>query len=80
MAAALAEELYVPDLLMWSFAQRSYALVDGFLGAFDTWNLLVAAPLVRLQIDTLVRLSYAATCPTWMGSRQHCLTGSSSEP
>jgi hypothetical protein len=38
-------------------------LVDGFLGAFDTWNLLVAAPLVRLQIDTLVRLSYAVTCP-----------------
>lgn len=63
MAAAFSEEIYVPDLLMWSFAQRSYALVDGFLGTFDTWNLLVAAPLVRLQIDTLVRLSYAATCP-----------------
>jgi len=62
MAAALSEEAYLPDLLMWSFAQRSYALVDGFLGAFDTWDLLVAAPLVRLQIDTLVRLSYAATC------------------
>jgi len=63
MAAAFREEIYVPDLLIWSFAQRSYALVDGFLGAFDTWNLLVAAPLVRLQIDTLVRLSYALTCP-----------------
>jgi|SRR5665647_194467 len=63
MAAAFSEEIYVPDLLMWSFAQRSYALVDGFLGAFDTWNLLVAAPLVRLQLDTLVRLSYATTCP-----------------
>ena len=63
MAAAFSEEIYVPDLLLWSFAQRSYALVDGFLGAFDTWNLLVAAPLVRLQLDTLVRLSYATTCP-----------------
>jgi hypothetical protein len=63
MAAAFSEEIYVPDFLLWSFAQRSYALVDGFLGAFDTWNLLVAAPLVRLQIDTLVRLSYAMTCP-----------------
>ena len=63
MATSLSEEFYLPDLLLWSFAQRSYALVDGFLGTFDTWNLLVAAPLVRLQIDTLVRLSYAVTCP-----------------
>ena len=75
MAAALVEELYVPDLLMWSFAQRSYALVDGFLGAFDTWNLLVAAPLVRLQIDTLVRLSYAATCPDMDGLTKALLDG-----
>lgn len=63
MSATVGEAIYPPDLLMWSFAQRSYALVDGFLGAFDTWNLLVAAPLVRLQIDTLARMSYAATCP-----------------
>jgi hypothetical protein len=75
MAAAFAEELYVPDLLMWSFAQRSYALVDGFLGAFDAWNLLVAAPLVRLQIDTLVRLSYAATCPDMDGLTKALLDG-----
>ena len=64
-----------PRPLMWSFAQRSYALVEGFLGAFDAWNLLVAAPLVRLQIDTLVRLSYAATRPDMDGLANYLLNG-----
>ena len=39
---------------------RSYSLVDGFLNAFDTWNLMVAAPILRMQIDNLVRVYYIA--------------------
>jgi len=55
--------MYPPDLLMWAFLQRSYGALDGFLGTFDAWNILVSGPLVRMQIDSLTRLSYVATCP-----------------
>jgi len=44
-----------------TITSRSYSLVDGFLSAFDSWNVIVAAPIVRMQIDNLVRLAYAAT-------------------
>jgi hypothetical protein len=47
-------------LLVVTVAARSYSLVDGFLSGFGTWNPVVAAPVVRVQIDNLVRLSYAA--------------------
>lgn len=53
--------MYPPDLLMWGFAQRSYGLLDGFLTAFDTWNLHVAGPIVRLQLDSLTRLCCVAS-------------------
>ena len=32
---------------------RSYSLVEGLLNAFDTWNLVVAVPILRMQIDKL---------------------------
>jgi len=39
---------------------RSYSLVDGFIDAFDSWNPIVAAPTLRMQIDSLVRVAYVA--------------------
>jgi hypothetical protein len=75
MGAVVSQTIYLPDLLMWSFGQRSFALLDGFLCSFDSWNLLVAAPLVRLQIDNLVKLSYAATCPNMDALTQALLGG-----
>lgn len=46
------------DLFYGGVIQRSVCLCRGFLDAFLDWNLVVAAPLVRLQIDNLVRVSY----------------------
>lgn len=55
--------LYTIDVVMGAVMTRSYSLVDGFISAFDSWNPIVAAPLLRMQIDSLVRVAYIATAP-----------------
>lgn len=52
------EGLYSIDLMLTTALSRSYSLVEGFISAFDRWNFFAAAPLLRMQADTLVRLSY----------------------
>ena len=54
---------------------RSYSLVDGFISAFDDWNPIVAAPLVRMQIDSLVRLSYTARAPSAQEVAEYVIGG-----
>lgn len=54
----LTSDLYPLDLYLTAALQRSYHLVEGFLLAWDHWNVVVAAPLVRFQIDSLVRCAY----------------------
>ena len=54
-------DIYLPDLLFAGFVQRSFHLVEGFLSEFDAGNVIVAAPLVRLQIDNLLRITYLST-------------------
>ena len=49
---------FTADLWMLGVAQRSFQLVEGFLQTFDSWNVTVAAPLVRFQIENLVRTTY----------------------
>ena len=51
---------YPLGLILATVMARSYSLVDGFLNAFDTWNLMVAAPILRMQVDNLVRVYYIA--------------------
>lgn len=63
------------DLFVAGIANRSYYLVRGFLAAFDDWNVFAAAPLVRLQVDSLVRLSYAAHAPSAHLVVQQVLSG-----
>jgi hypothetical protein len=58
LKAILSRDLYPLDLYMSGALQRSYHLVEGFLLAWDHWNVIVAAPLVRFQIDSLVRCAY----------------------
>jgi hypothetical protein len=55
--------MYTIDFVFGAVMTRSYSLVDGFIDAFDQWNPIVAAPLLRLQIDSLVRTSYIARAP-----------------
>lgn len=59
----LTGELYGADFLFAAFVQRSFHLLEGFLMAFDVGNVIVAAPLVRLQLDNLLRINYLAAGP-----------------
>jgi hypothetical protein len=61
--AAADGVLYEIDVVMAAAMARSYGLVDGFIAAFDSWNPVVAAPLLRMQIDSLIRLAYIARAP-----------------
>lgn len=71
----LGEELYETDLFFIAVMARSYSLVDGFISAFDSWNPAVMAPLVRLQIDSLVRVSYLAKAPKVEEVALYLITG-----
>jgi len=55
--------LWLTDVWMLGVALRSFHLVEGFIQAFDSWNVTVAAPIVRMQIDSLVRTVYVAQAP-----------------
>lgn len=68
-------DIYEIDLVHVGVMIRSYGLVDGFLDAFDTWNPIVAAPLVRMQIDNLVRLSYMAHALSATDVARHVIAG-----
>jgi hypothetical protein len=68
-------DIYDIDLVYVGVMVRSYGLVDGFIDAFDTWNPIVAAPLVRMQLDNLVRLSYMARAPSATAVARHVVAG-----
>lgn len=48
--------LFKSDFVLLSVLNRSLDLVDGFLWAFNRWNLSTAAPCVRMQLDNVLRL------------------------
>lgn len=56
-------QLFVVDLWVMGVAQRSFHLLDGFLETFDSWNVTVAAPLVRFQLENVYRTSYILSAP-----------------
>jgi hypothetical protein len=47
--------LYAIDLVLGAAMTRSYSLVDGFITAFDSRKPIVAAQLIRMQIDSPIR-------------------------
>ncbi|HVF52267.1 MAG TPA: hypothetical protein VNC78_01540 [Actinomycetota bacterium] len=51
------------DLFLPGLVEKSLHLTKGFLAMFDDWNLIVAAPIVRMQIECLVRLAYVSKHP-----------------
>jgi hypothetical protein len=55
-------KVYYPDFIVMAMPQRSYGIVDALLDAVDTYNMHAAAPLLRLQLDTLMRAHYVASC------------------
>lgn len=55
--------LYPLDLIITAMLQRSYGVIDALIDAVDTYNIHVAAPLLRIQLDTLFRAHYIASGP-----------------
>lgn len=53
--------LYRLDMLVLPVLQRSYGLVDALIDAVDASNAHAAAPLIRLQLDSLFRMSYLSS-------------------
>lgn len=47
-------------MIVMAMLQRSYGVVDALIDAIDTYNMHAAAPLLRLQLDTLFRACYVA--------------------
>lgn len=54
------ENLYSLDTFFVGVAQRSYELVNGFISMLDEVNFSVMAPILRMQIDNLIRTSYVS--------------------
>lgn len=53
--------IFQPDFIVMAMIQRSYGVVDALIDAVDNYNMHAAAPLLRLQLDTLFRACYLAT-------------------
>jgi hypothetical protein len=53
-----SERFYPLDFFLVGVAERSLHLTKGFLTLFGNWNIVAAAPLVRLQIDNLTKVCY----------------------
>ena len=52
------KKLYNMDFLVIGVVKRSVDLVGGFILTIDNWNFISAAPIIRMQLDTLLRLIY----------------------
>ena len=59
--AMASGELYATDLVIVGMIQRSLDVVRGAKECFAVRNLTCAIPLLRLQLDNLMRLAYMAT-------------------
>lgn len=55
--------LYPTDMLLMSLVSRSLDVIDAFARSFDRWNVAVSSPLVRLQVDNVLRAHLVATTP-----------------
>ncbi|MGE9809710.1 hypothetical protein [Janibacter sp. G1551] len=54
--------MYATDFMISTMLQRTFGVLDALIDAVDSFNLHAAAPLLRLQLDTLFRAHYLATC------------------
>ncbi|GAI01088.1 unnamed protein product [marine sediment metagenome] len=54
----VSKGLYMTDIFLMGVMNRSINLIDAILCLTNRWNFIAAGPLVRLHLDTLLRLSY----------------------
>jgi len=52
--------IYLTDLVIIGILKRSLDILDGVISLVKYWNFIAAAPLLRLQLDSLLKLSYLA--------------------
>ena len=55
--------MYMIDFFIIGVVKRSLDLVEGFILTIDNWNLICTAPIVRMHLDTLLRLNYISKIP-----------------
>jgi len=61
MLSVEGSKLYTHDFFFIGVLNRSIDLIDAILILTSRWNFVAAAPLIRLHLDTLLRLSYWRT-------------------
>lgn len=58
MKFSLEDTLVTTDIFMVATAQRSIDIIEAFKIMIDGWNITCAGPLIRMQLDNLLRLVY----------------------
>ncbi len=61
MLSAAGGKFYIPDMFFVGVLDRSINLIDAIVVLTSRWNFVAAGPLIRLHLDTLLRLSYLRT-------------------
>jgi hypothetical protein len=76
MFAAASYKIYPVDLVAQAVVERSLALMRGFCSATRDDNFLCAAPLIRLQLDNLLRFYALWLVPDPQGTAKRMFAGS----
>src|SRR5687768_2017904 len=63
MLSGEASALFITDFFMIGALKRSIDLVEAIADLANKWNFVAAAPLVRIHLDTLLRVSYVIEEP-----------------
>jgi hypothetical protein len=61
MLSVNSKKLYTADFFLLGVLNRSINLIDAVLVLGNHWNFIAAGPLVRVHLDTLLRISYWKT-------------------
>ncbi len=75
MLQAANAKIYPPDLVLLAVLKRSIDLLDGMGVLIDRWNFIASAPLLRLQLDNLLKLSYFARADSTNATAHALLSG-----
>jgi hypothetical protein len=54
--------MFYLDWVVIAMTKRSVDLIDAAIALVDRWNFTASAPLLRLQLDNVLRLTYLSNC------------------
>ncbi|WP_458121618.1 hypothetical protein [Paenibacillus sp. Z6-24] len=58
--SSLKDTMLTTDFFIVAIAQRSIDIIEAYKQVVDSWNITSAGPLIRMQLDNLLRLIYIA--------------------